>query len=41
MDVKTVRLGLLGLVILAAIGFGLALQGAAYIWIRHLLRIEP
>lgn len=25
----------------AAIGFGLALQGAAYIWIRHLLRIEP
>ena len=26
---------------LAAIGFGLALQGAAYLWIRHLLRIEP
>jgi len=25
----------------AAIGFGLALQGAAHIWIRHLLRIEP
>ena len=25
----------------AAIGFGLALQGAAFIWIRHLLRIEP
>jgi len=25
----------------AAIGFGLALQGAAYVWIRHLLRIEP
>ena len=25
----------------AAIGFGLALQGAAYLWIRHLLRIEP
>ena len=25
----------------AAIGFGLALQGAAYVWIRHLLRVEP
>jgi tight adherence protein B len=25
----------------AAIGVGLALQGAAYVWIRHLLRIEP
>ncbi len=26
---------------IAAIGFGLALQGAAYVWIQHLLRIEP
>jgi tight adherence protein B len=25
----------------AAIGFGLLLQGAAYVWIRHLLRVEP
>jgi tight adherence protein B len=25
----------------AAIGFGFALQGAAYVWIRHLLRVEP
>jgi tight adherence protein B len=25
----------------AAIGFGLALQGAAFVWIRHLLRVEP
>jgi tight adherence protein B len=25
----------------AAIGFGLALQGAAYVWIRYLLRVEP
>jgi tight adherence protein B len=25
----------------AAIGFGLALQAAAYVWIRHLLRVEP
>ena len=24
-----------------AIAFGLALQGAAYVWIRHLLRVEP
>ena len=26
---------------LTAIGFGFALQGAAYVWIRHLLRVEP
>jgi tight adherence protein B len=25
----------------AAIGLGFALQGAAYMWIRHLLRVEP
>jgi tight adherence protein B len=25
----------------AAIAFGFALQGAAYVWIRHLLRVEP
>lgn len=25
----------------AAIGLGFALQGAAYVWIRHLLRVEP
>jgi tight adherence protein B len=25
----------------AAIGFGLALQGAAFVWIRQLLRVEP
>ncbi len=25
----------------AAIGLGFALQGAAYLWIRHLLRVEP
>jgi tight adherence protein B len=24
-----------------AIAFGFALQGAAYVWIRHLLRVEP
>ena len=26
---------------LSAIGLGLALQGAAFVWIRQLLRVEP
>jgi hypothetical protein len=25
----------------AAIAVGFALQGAAYVWIRHLLQVEP